>query len=487
MTEPDEAERKAGTLLRARNGDVMRHDETGIVLRLSDRVIADIAARLPAPGGSVTDEDTGSTGALDPAVLGDIDAWNLRRAGEWHLFTAHLPGAEVPRQYRRLAADGPHAATFADAPGPVLGLLTLGGARAAQAWPRAAAFPYHILAPDDDIGAVGMAGVAQGAAVDLMSPLGEVTRDAMLAEVLLRDRQAQRRALPLYLVRAETDGAPSAAALGSGPAMENLLQGARNLAAIARRLEKPARILAVRLDYGLEDVSGDAEAYAAGMRAVMARLTGALGALGFRKPVFIATFECGTARLTDGPVLRAQWGLAWNPAGHDLLFTAPGYMFAQDAYGRMTEEAMVQAAEIDAAALDAVYADAPWYCPTFLLAEHEGATQIRVKARAMTALVLDPADPFGAGSGAGFRLHGATNGARIVGVALAGDDPQDVMLTCDTRPEGPALQVLYGFGAPAREGPRPAACGALRDGWEMASATGARLHRWALPCALPVH
>lgn len=487
MTQPDDAEKRAGTILQARNGAVMRHDETGIVLRLSDRVIADIAARLPAPASGGGAEARADAGALDAALLGDIDAWNLRQAGEWLLFTAHLPGADVPRQYRRLAADGPHAATIADAPGPVLGLLALGGARAALAWPRPAAFAYHILAPGDDIGAVGMAGTGPSAAADLMAPLSEVTRDAILAEVLLGGRRALRRALPLFLVRAETDGAASALALGQGPAFANLVQAARNLAAIARRLEKPARILAVRLDYSLEDVSGDAAAYAAGMRALMAQLSGRLATLGFRKPLFIATFECGTARLSDGPVLRGQWELAWNPAGHDLVFTAPGYMFAQDAYGRMTEAAMVQSAEMEAEALGVVHADAPWFCPTFLLAEQEGLAQIRVKARAMGALVLDPADPFQAGAGAGFRLAGAENGARIIGVALAADDPQDVILTCDRRPEGAALEVLYAFGAPPREGPLPAACGALRDGWAKPSATGALLHRWALPCALPVH
>jgi hypothetical protein len=35
-----------GVIIRAENGDVIRYDETGLVLRLSDKVIADIAARL---------------------------------------------------------------------------------------------------------------------------------------------------------------------------------------------------------------------------------------------------------------------------------------------------------------------------------------------------------------------------------------------------------------------------------------------------------
>ncbi len=35
-----------GVIIRAENGDVIRYDETGLILRLSDKVVADIAARL---------------------------------------------------------------------------------------------------------------------------------------------------------------------------------------------------------------------------------------------------------------------------------------------------------------------------------------------------------------------------------------------------------------------------------------------------------
>ena len=48
---PSEPQPGHGVLVRARNGDVIRYDSTGLVLRLSDRVIADIAMRLGTPGG----------------------------------------------------------------------------------------------------------------------------------------------------------------------------------------------------------------------------------------------------------------------------------------------------------------------------------------------------------------------------------------------------------------------------------------------------
>ena len=60
-------------ILRARNGDVIRADETGLTLRLSDEVVADLRRRLGA---------TGAPAYIDAACLGDVDAWDLRDIGE---------------------------------------------------------------------------------------------------------------------------------------------------------------------------------------------------------------------------------------------------------------------------------------------------------------------------------------------------------------------------------------------------------------------
>ena len=218
-----------------------------------------------------------------------------------------------------------------------------------------------------------------------------------------------------------------------------------------------------------------------------------LAAQGYHKPLFITTFDCGTWALSDHPVLRAQWELAWNPADHDLLFTSPGYMFAQDRNGRPTATAMAAMAAMDAAAITAAYEDRPWFCPTFLLAEMDGDTRLRVKARSMTPLVIDAADPFDAGTTAGFRLVGAGTGVKVVSVALADDDPQDLILTLSAPPKAKAVTLCYGFGAAARKvrpgqtDAHPAAAGSVRDESGIAGPDGRPLHRWALPCALPVH
>lgn len=489
-----------GTILRAKNGDVIRYDETGLILRLSDRVIADIARRIgtagqvpetapPMPGLPVGDA------LLDAAVLGDVDAWDLRQSGDWHLFTANLPGAEGPRQYRRRrpTAETPAGAILADAPGALLGLLALGGARAVHALPRAADFVYHIVSPGDDIGPVGMSGIEPAPATDALEPPREVTRDVLIAECLLADRWATRRAMPLYVVRAETDQSASVADLSKGQAMANLMQAARNLRAAADSLAKPARIVAVRLDYSLEDVTSTATDYRDGLLRLMAGVTAGLGAQGYHKPLFVTTFDCGTWGVSDHAVLRAQWELAWNTGDHDLMFAAPGYMFAQDANGRPTPEAMHDMAAMDAAAITASYEDRPWFCPVFLLAEMDGPATLRVKARSMGPLVIDAADPFDAGAQAGFRLTGTSNSAKVVSVAQAADDPQDLILTLDKPPKGRDVTLCYGFGAPARKvkagqvSAYPAAAGAVRDAADIAGAEGRVRHRWALPCALPVH
>jgi hypothetical protein len=58
---------------------------------------------------------------------------------------------------------------------------------------------------------------------------------------------------------------PTAAALATGRAVENLRIAARNLAAAATSMGRKARIAAVCLDFALEDLSQDALAYRDGM------------------------------------------------------------------------------------------------------------------------------------------------------------------------------------------------------------------------------
>ena len=78
-----------GVIIRAENGDVIRYDETGLILRLSDKVIADIAARLKLTPQAVTAAPVDAI----PDLPDGIDLWSPRRIGDWLHFQANLPGA----------------------------------------------------------------------------------------------------------------------------------------------------------------------------------------------------------------------------------------------------------------------------------------------------------------------------------------------------------------------------------------------------------
>ncbi|WP_375550382.1 hypothetical protein [Rhodophyticola porphyridii] len=483
-TKDDPAEAAAaghGVLVRAANGDVIRYDPSGLVMRLSDKVIDDIALRLgtspagqaQAPGGAAP-----AVTRADPhELLEGIDAWDARIDGDWLIFAARLAGRQGIRTFRRPLSGGD---IIADAPGPLYGVLAIGGPRAALATPGGCAFPQHVLAPADDIGAVGHAGVERAGTHDRLEHLREMTHEALVAETLLGWQLEKFEALPLFLTRAETDSSATSADLATGRAYKNLITAAANLSRAAAALGKRAKILAIHLDFALEDMSGSAAAYRDGILALMAQTERDLGQLGFDKPLFVARFESGGPEVATEAAIEGQWELIWNYADHRLIFSAPGYMFAQDDHDRPTEAARREMAEMTAAAISA--AD-DWRCPTFHLAERssrEGGSIIRVVAQAAGDLVIDKDDPLGAGKTAGFTLVGAENGARITTVKIDPGDPKSLLLACSKAPEGADLRVAYAFGTGDR------GCGSVRDDWQMQGATGRSLHRWALPCLLPV-
>lgn len=462
-----------GVIIRAANGDVIRYDETGLILRLSDKVIADIAARLDLkPQG---DAAAPAAEMLPlPELPEDIDLWAPRREGDWVLFQANLPGADGPRGYRRHASGG---AILAEARGPLLAILGIGGARAGLGSPGPARFRWHVVGPADDIGAVGMGGLGEAVDTDALEPLRELTVEAMIGDELLDRRRATHRSLPLVFVRTETDMATSAHDLVGGAAVSNLDRAFANLVAAARRLGVGAQVLAVVLDYTLEDLTGDATAYRDGMILLMERISLGMARQGLARPVFLAAFDCGTQGVTRGPGLDGQWELSWNHGDHRLVFAAPSYAFRMDDTGRLTDEGRAEKAVLLTEALLAVQAGGKWLCPTIQLAEWS-KDGIRLICEAQEGLVIDAGDPFGAGPLAGFALEGVTNGAKITGVGIDPGDPKVVVLKCSQPPEGEVF-VTYAHAAAPGEGPYPANRGALRGDFGAGA-----VRRWALPARL---
>lgn len=449
-----------GVVLRASNGDVIRYDPSGLVMRLSDRVVEDLMLRMPAPVVSAAEA------VVQKAELPDgIDAWDARADGDWITFTARLAGQQGVRGFRRHRDGGD---IIAETNGPVLGILGVGGARAALATRQGADFPHHIVAPADDIGAVGHAGIEVASDQDRLEHLREMTHEALTAQAVLHWRMADFGPLPLFVTRVETDTSVTAADLAKGRAVQNLLIAAKNLRASADLMGKRAKILAVTLDFALEDHSETAAAYRDGMLATMGAISDGLWGMGFDKPLFLARFESGLPDIAPQAALDGQWELSWSHGDHRLIHSAPAYMFELDDYDRPTDNARQQQAEMTASAIAEA---ATWKCPTLHLAELEGTT-LRVAARAAGPLCIDDA----LGGGHGFDLTGCRNGAEIIGVEIAGDDAQTVSVTLDKAPEGADLRLAYAIAGP----------GALRDDWRLDSATGVTLHRWALPAHLPV-
>jgi len=488
-----------GVVIMARNGAVIRHDPSGLVMRLSDKVIADIARRIglldrpadaPAPRMAPAPDAPVDMAMMQPAVgrpdpdvvLAGIDAWDLRQDGDWLFFQARLPGRQGTRGFRRERTGG---AIIADAPGPLQGILGIGGARAALASLRPSRFPHHVLAPADDIGAVGHAACGSAERLNRLEALREMTHEALVAESLLEARLEQHAPLPLYMTRVETDLSPGAAELARGPAIDNLLVALHNLVDAAAHLGKAARLACICLDHALEETGGSATAWRDGMLALMDRIEGACLDLGLGRPLFISRLENET---DDESVLAGQWELGWNHASHRFLFSAPAYMFAHDSYQRATDAGRQEMAEMTAQALGQ---PDRWMCPTFLLAEISPSNPrlIRLIARCQDdgGLVLDRDDPLNAGPCCGLRLLGAANGARITQVEIAPDDPRTLHLHLDRAPEGDMLRIAHAWG---QQDPAPDGWGrsrsAIRDAWSHRAATGRMLHRWALPCLLPV-
>ncbi len=458
-----------GVVLRARNGDVIRYDPTGLVLRLSDRVVEDLALRMSG-GPSAPAQPSQASMQADPPE--GIDAWDTRREGDWLRFTARLPGAQGVRGFRQHVEGGD---IIAEPTGPILGILGVGGARAALANPGPAAFPQHILAPADDIGAVGHAGIETASDQDRFEHLRELTHEALIAETVLHWRMDDHGPLPVFMARVETDASPTAADLATGRAVQNLLIAAKNLKSAAALIGKPAKILAVTLDFALEDHSETATAYRDGMLAVMEAISQGLWSLGFDRPLFVARFESGLPDIAPQPALDGQWELGWSHGDHRLIHSAPAYMFELDRYDRPTDGARRQQAEMTASAIAEA---ATWKCPLLHLAELEGKV-LRVTARANGPLRLDPDAPHGTGDHFGFHLTGCENAARIQRVEIAGDDPQAVLIHLSKLPKGADLRLAYACGGVTNTG-------ALRDDWALDSATGVTLHRWALPAHLPI-
>lgn len=503
LTLPTSMPTTAQTVVRAENGDVIVADETGLRMRLSDRVIEDIALRLGAlgftpgvstPAGSadttsytapsrpVTQED------LDRLVGEDLDCWDINRRDDFVSFMADLPGRQGPRGFLKHYAGGD---IHADTAGALNAIFAIGGPRAALASQEKPEYPFHIMAPADDIGAVGHDGVGLAEKTPYLENLREMTHEALVAQALLYHAQETNGRLPLYIVRAETDGSTTARELAKGSALENLLICSENAKNAATILGKSLKLNAVFVDFALEDVTSDPIDYRDGFLALLEATTENLGKLGFAAPKYLTFFECGTQDLADRAILEGQWELSWNAADHNLVMVAPSYMLEIDDDARLTDLGRKMRAAISAEALFALNTNNDWRVPVLHLAEHDGKT-IRVTAQCDGILEFDTADPFGSGQNFGFSLAGVAKNVKINSVEIAPDDKKSILITLSAPLKGSDPTLLYAADGLAAGQPYAANAGALRDGFAPALSHMLRpdelalVRRWALPARLPI-
>lgn len=397
---------------------------------------------------------------LDTEVLGDIDAWNLRMMDDWYYFEANLAETDGPRGYRREVSG---SEILADAPGPVLGFLSLGGARVARSLDGRGTFPHHVVAPADEVGAVGLAGLEAAHVCEKAARLTEQPQIAATAHAFLSLKRQKAQGLPLIVARAEHDESTSTTGLCSGTAYQNLVAAAQSVSKIAGWLGKRTSELIVSIEFVLEDVSGSAEKWATEMHALMRAFEREATTAGFRKVHFLSVMEH-----EDAARIPAQFELGLFSKDISFTWVAPAYAFARDTYFRTTANGMTQRAQIEALVIRELLSGGEWRSPTLLLAEWDRSLHaIRVTSDAARALHLDQSDPFHAGAHFGFSVVGA----EVTSVALCPSDDRAVLVSV-SQPPPPGSELRFAVSAP----------GALRE----SSADGAGPFRWALPARLKI-
>lgn len=474
---------KPRILLRAENGPILAADETGLVMRLSDRVVADLARRLGtgAPTTGAVVESVAEIVAVpvqDAAILGDIDAWDVTRNGDWLGFTARLPGAEGTRRYLRHVS-GPGIA--AQTPGPVLGVFSLAGGRRFNAPSLRPDFPFHVL------------GMIADDAPDETTPLFQNLRhcgqDADLCCAMLHRRHDSFRALPLFATGLNLLAAAPLATADITPLHNQLAR----FTALARALGKSPRIAAFCIEIGPDNLAPgmDAEGFHRAALALLDGLAAAIAAAGLPPARFLLTLDCGgwwgclpaRARIAAEGICR----LALCPGGHDLTVTGSTAPLPQDRLGQPTRAAARIQATLESLAIEAHFARESWIAPVLCLAERDGPRRLRAVFKSEAPLHVDAGDPMRAGSMAGFALYGAGDAA-ITAIEIAPGDDRSLLLTLsDDLPADGQARLDYaiptGQAMPDAAGGPPGWAGALRDEWQARAATGDDLFRWALPAS----
>lgn len=451
-------------------------------MKLSDRVIKDISKRMPSPG-----QKRGRTSAsiqhLDPSLLGDVDAWDLRQQGDWYFFTARMPGLQGTRKFRRPAKVENRTARLsivADTPGPLIGFVGLGGSVRSRGFSGRPKFPQHVASPEVDGHITNLTPQSS------LYQVRKFTRDGALADKYIHLRYENYQSLPMCFVATDQDASESIADLKDGQAYTNFHVNLQSLQASAAELGKEAELASIGLEFVLEDTNSAPKDWVHGMKSLIEKICADVKRLGFTPPPILSLYNCGGTEIAERPLLQAQSELAWMHRSPRFHYVAPAYMFKHDPKGEVVSESLGDLTIMEHAALSTLRDGKPWACPKMTSAEREAdGSVVRVKFQSLGPLMLDKRNPFNLGrtNGFGFSFEGPGGKIGIQNIYIDETSPEEVIIETRRPITSNGVKLQYAFGQDQKRDAidYPKICGALRDNWMLKVEEGRRLHRWALP------
>lgn len=392
---------KRQILLSAANGPVIGVDDTGVVMNLSDRVIRDIARRLPTTGAAPTELAAQPTVSEQQFWLADdIDWWNARSEGDWVRFDARLPGTDDSRRYARHASG---AGVLADAPGALLGLISLAGPRRYTQISVAPDFPYHIVGcPPPEVDES-----------PLFANLGHRGIDTGICDRLLARRHAAFRRLPLHVTQ-PCLLVPSAPLEKAD--LTEFTQALNRIATFARELGRPARIIAVAVELGPQHVTtgATAEDMHLAVLGLLDRVAADIRAAGMGEAPILLTVDAGAWWNDDAELAQcaadALQRLILCPGAHVIVPVGSTTGLEQDDLGLPSKAAMAEQILREVSVIERLQDRQTIAAPVLYLAERIDPRHIKAIFKVQCALSIDAGLLDQIGPGAGFSLRLADTG-----------------------------------------------------------------------------
>ena len=475
-------------LVSAANGPVIAADETGIVLHLSDRVVRDIARRLPGVAGALDEPDSTLIADDPPAtdsapvargaawVPDDIDWWNAQADGDWTRFDARLPGAAETRRYARHSA-GP--GIVADAPGAFQAVISLAGPRRYTLQSARPDFPFHVIScpppePEEN---------------PLFANLAHRGADSAVCDALLWRKYNAFRRLPVFIAQPcllPAGGLPDHAQLAE------FSQALERIAALAAAMGKPSRVAAIALEIGPQHLGAgqDAAALHCAVLRLLDWVAAQMRSLDMGEAPVLLTADAGAWWNSDVAAARqaaeAIQRLVLCPGNHQIIPIGSTAGQAQDDLGMPTGDTIAAQAAREAWVVEAVRSGEACGAPVLYLAEFIDARRVRAIFKSRAGLAID-AD---GDSGAGLSLT-LTDTDEDWPVASVAPDPEDagsliVTLQADA-PPGRELRLNHALPhqSGAKAGYRATAiCDAAEGAPQSGAAAPPRF--WAMPGSMVV-